>query len=85
MTAVSGGSSTVSHTLQRHNDILQDYAQEFNRTKVLQFMYVLIWKSSLSLQANVLAQRQREELLGSARKDRQVICFMSTNSLLRLF
>lgn len=35
MAAVSGGSSTVSHTLQRHNDILQDYAQEFNRTKVL--------------------------------------------------
>ena len=28
---------------------------------------------SLALQANVLAQRQREELLGSARKDRQVI------------
>eukprot|EP00731_Ephydatia_muelleri_P023109 Em0015g692a len=54
MAAVSGGSSTVSHTLQRHNDILQDYAQEFNRTK-----------------ANVLAQRQREELLGSARRDSQ--------------
>lgn len=52
MAAVSGGSSSVSHTLQRHNDILQDYTQEYNRTK-----------------ANVLAQRQREELLGNARKD----------------
>lgn len=25
---------TLYHTLQRHNDILQDYSQEFNRTKV---------------------------------------------------
>ena len=26
--------TTLYHTLQRHNEILQDYSQEFNRTKV---------------------------------------------------
>jgi Golgi SNAP receptor complex protein 1 len=44
--------TTLYHTLQRHNEILQDYGQEFNRTK-----------------SNILAQRQREELLGSSRKE----------------
>jgi Golgi SNAP receptor complex protein 1 len=43
--------TTLYHTLQRHNEILQDYSQEFNRTK-----------------SNILAQRQREELLGTSRK-----------------
>jgi len=35
MTAVSTGSagSTVTHTLQRHRDILQDYNQEFRKTQ----------------------------------------------------
>ena len=27
-------SATLYHTLQRHNSILQDYKQEFNRVKV---------------------------------------------------
>jgi Golgi SNAP receptor complex protein 1 len=44
--------TTLYHTLQRHNEILQDYGQEFNRIK-----------------SNILAQRQREELLGSSRKE----------------
>ena len=37
MSSVNSAStpSTLYHTLQRHNDILQDYSQEFNRTKVL--------------------------------------------------
>ncbi len=36
VSTVSGASSTGSlyHTLQRHNEILQDYNKEFLRTKV---------------------------------------------------
>ena len=43
---------TLYHTLQRHNDILQDYSQEYNKTK-----------------DNVQSIRQREELLGSTKRD----------------
>lgn len=42
--------AALYHTLQRHNEILQDYSQEFARTK-----------------NNILAQKQREELLGPSR------------------
>lgn len=87
MAAVSGGSSTVSHTLQRHNDILQDYAQEFNRTKVPSCLVPLIMTYytilfTIMLQANVLAQRQREELLGSAKRDRRDVYFVCSAILL---
>ena len=36
VSGVSGSqpASTLYHTLQRHNEILQDYKQEFNRIKV---------------------------------------------------
>jgi len=27
-------STTLHHTMKRHNDILQDYSREFSRTKV---------------------------------------------------
>ncbi|CAL9683910.1 unnamed protein product [Knipowitschia caucasica] len=45
-------SAALMHTLQRHRDILQDYTQEFHKTK-----------------GNFLAIREREDLLGSVRKD----------------
>lgn len=45
-------SSALLHTLQRHRDILQDYSQEFLKTK-----------------ANITACREREELLGSVKRD----------------
>lgn len=32
--------SALNHTLQRHNEILQDYAQEFNRAKVECILHV---------------------------------------------
>ncbi|XP_064392385.1 Golgi SNAP receptor complex member 1-like [Halichondria panicea] len=48
-------SGSLYHTLQRHNEILQDYNKEFTRTK-----------------ANIVAQRQREELLGQSRRDYKV-------------
>ncbi|TNN34941.1 Golgi SNAP receptor complex member 1 [Liparis tanakae] len=44
--------AALMHTLQRHRDILQDYTQEFHKTK-----------------GNFLAIREREDLLGSVRKD----------------
>ena len=36
VSSVSASQPTTAlyHTLQRHNDILQDYSQEYNRTKV---------------------------------------------------
>jgi hypothetical protein len=30
---------TLYHTLQRHNEILQDYKQEFNRIKVCKYCH----------------------------------------------
>lgn len=48
----SSPATALHHTLRRHNDILQDYTQEFNRTK-----------------SNILAQRQREDLLRSSTKE----------------
>jgi hypothetical protein len=75
--------TTLYHTLQRHNEILQDYSQEFNRTKVCLCLCVCVreryWERTVSLvnvglsvlsssQSNILAQRQREELLGTSRK-----------------
>ncbi|XP_071848759.1 Golgi SNAP receptor complex member 1-like isoform X1 [Apostichopus japonicus] len=50
--SMSSPSSALLHTLQRHRDILQDYSQEFQKTK-----------------ANITACREREELLGSVRRD----------------
>ncbi|KAK0140049.1 Golgi SNAP receptor complex member 1 [Merluccius polli] len=44
--------AALMHTLQRHRDILQDYTNEFHKTK-----------------GNFLAIREREDLLGSVRKD----------------
>ena len=65
--------TTLYHTLQRHNEILQDYTQEFNRTKVGRAhrtaVRPLLVDVVLSSQSNILAQRQREELLGTSRKD----------------
>jgi len=49
---VSSLNAALMHTLQRHRDILQDYTQEFHKTK-----------------GNFLAIREREDLLGSVRKD----------------
>lgn len=46
------GTSSAIHTLQRHRDILQDYNQEFGKTK-----------------ANIVAHREREDLIGSVRRD----------------
>ena len=45
-------SAALLHTLQRHRDILQDYGQEFEKTK-----------------SNINAIREREDLLGSVRRD----------------
>ncbi|CAN7985884.1 unnamed protein product, partial [Ixodes hexagonus] len=56
--------ATVVHTLQRHRDILQDYAREFQKTR-----------------ANVQAQRQRDLLLGSVRKD--IESYKNSSSLSR--
>lgn len=53
VSAMNSPSTALYHTLQRHNAILHDYTQEFNRTK-----------------NTIVAQRQREELLGGARRDR---------------
>lgn len=50
--SMTSPSSALLHTLQRHRDILQDYNQEFQKTK-----------------ANITACREREELLGSVRRD----------------
>ena len=70
--------TTLYHTLQRHNEILQDYSQEFNRTKVgshgelypVHYLYILVLAChGVFLQSNILAQRQREELLGTSRKE----------------
>ncbi|EEC11247.1 golgi SNAP receptor complex member, putative [Ixodes scapularis] len=58
------GGATVVHTLQRHRDILQDYAREFQKTR-----------------ANVQAQRQRDLLLGSVRKD--IESYKNSSSLSR--
>jgi Golgi SNAP receptor complex protein 1 len=52
---VATPTAALHHTLQRHNEILQDYMQEFTKTK-----------------NNILSQKQREELLGSSRKDKLV-------------
>ena len=42
VSSVSASQPTTAlyHTLQRHNDILQDYSQEYNRTKV--YMYYTV-------------------------------------------
>jgi len=50
--SVTSPTTALYHTLQRHNEILQDYSQELGRTK-----------------NNILAHRQREELLGSSKKE----------------
>ncbi|XP_065890872.1 Golgi SNAP receptor complex member 1-like [Dysidea avara] len=44
-------STTLHHTMKRHNEILQDYSKEFGRTK-----------------NNIIAMRQREELLGTIKR-----------------
>ncbi|KAJ8312597.1 hypothetical protein KUTeg_009970 [Tegillarca granosa] len=50
--SMSSPSAALLHTLQRHRDILQDYSNEFQKTK-----------------ANITAIREREDLLGSVRRD----------------
>lgn len=40
--------TTLYHTLQRHNEILQDYSQEFNRTKVTITTYTYIASDQMS-------------------------------------
>ncbi|KAK3084664.1 hypothetical protein FSP39_017144 [Pinctada imbricata] len=45
-------SAALLHTLQRHRDILQDYSQEYQKTK-----------------SNITSLREREDLLGSVRRD----------------
>lgn len=67
--------TTLYHTLQRHNEILQDYSQEFNRTKVdIHILNSTMYttghiEAHMFFQSNILAQRQREELLGTSRKE----------------
>ncbi|KAK3589800.1 hypothetical protein CHS0354_015804 [Potamilus streckersoni] len=50
--SMTSPSAALLHTLQRHRDILQDYMQEFHKTK-----------------ANITAIRERDDLLGSVRRD----------------
>uniref|UniRef100_A0A8C6SA03 Golgi SNAP receptor complex member 1 n=1 Tax=Neogobius melanostomus TaxID=47308 RepID=A0A8C6SA03_9GOBI len=57
--------AALMHTLQRHRDILQDYTQEFHKTK-----------------GNFLAIREREDLLGSVRKDIEYVRFGRNSSFL---
>ena len=43
---------TLYHTLQRHNDILRDYSQEFSRTKVSARVQQGLTSTALAAHAN---------------------------------
>ena len=62
--SMTSPSAALLHTLQRHRDILQDYHQEFHKTK-----------------ANITACREREELMGSVK--REIDAYKSSSGLNR--
>ena len=56
-------SSSMAHTLQRHQDILQDYRQEFKKTKVIQAQMAPRIANQLSCFSNLVHWRKRSNFL----------------------